>query len=273
MFGLFTLLHFASLIVVIVFIIKLIVRKVKGNEIGNFKTIIFISLIVWVGSFIVMAITVPKTDNTSNSVATIEDADNEIEAPTADSTEQVELETVEESVMSDIEDKPDSNPMELSDYQEENIESQQTTQTEDDSKLDEQESEIVSDDINIELDELQLLFCDLVSFENRNDVYNFVKENDYYVHWFSGDHHNASSCYVGMTSKSVSSRPRDREGAVINIEFEHDGSIKRFGYTIGGSAAFFSDFELTYENGYFCYAGETFEDGEPAMQNYLKDKV
>ena len=121
----------------------------------------------------------------------------------------------------------------------------------------------------VELDDLQRLFCELSSANTRSDVNDIVKERGLSVHWFQGYHYNAASCYVGMSAAAVSDRPRDREGAVIDIHFLQDGNIEKMGYTTGGSASFFSDFKLTYENGEFHYVGEAFEDGEEAMQLYL----
>ena len=142
-----------------------------------------------------------------------------------------------------------------------------------DSKIEDSKefSENVSSElqIDIELDKLQKLFCELPSLKNRDLVNDYIKEHGFNVNWFGGYYYNASSCYIGLTSYAVSKRPRDREGAVIDVYFSNDGNIEKMGYTTGGSVGFFSDFKLTYENNKFHYNNETFDNGENAMQLYL----
>ena len=121
---------------------------------------------------------------------------------------------------------------------------------------------LLSDITYVELDALQKLFVDLPTFVGRDDVNAFIKDNGFHSHKFTGD----KEYYIGLTAASVSSRPRDREGAVIEVIYDNDGNISQVGYTIGGSVGFFKDFELTYENGKFHY------DGEAAMQLYLANK-
>lgn len=136
--------------------------------------------------------------------------------------------------------------------------------------LSDTEKKITLEEIEyVELDELQNLFCEISTLKDRDDIYNTIKDTEFKVHWFQGYHYNASACYIGLTGSSVSSRPRDRKGAVIYVDFSNDGMIEQMGYTIGGSASYFSDFELIYTNGQFLYDGDTYDDGVAAMQLYL----
>lgn len=120
----------------------------------------------------------------------------------------------------------------------------------------------------VELDELQKLFISIPTFSGRDEINAYIKENGFASHKFTGD----KEYYIGMTAASVSSRPRDREGAVIEVIYDNDGLVSQVGYTIGGSVGFFKDFELTYENGKYHYDGEEYDDGEAAMQLYLANK-
>lgn len=126
-----------------------------------------------------------------------------------------------------------------------------------------------SDITYIELDELQSLFIKLPSFADREEVNEYITDNGFYVHWFGGYHYNASSCYIGRTAISVSARSRDREGPVIDLYFNQDGSLSKMGYAIGGSVYSFEKFELTYTDGSFHLGSKNFDDGETAMQIYL----
>ncbi len=126
----------------------------------------------------------------------------------------------------------------------------------------------LSDITYVELDALQKLFIDLPTFAGRDDVNAYIKENGFNFHMFTGN----KDYYIGLTAASVSSRPRNCEGAVIEVIYDNDGKILQVGYTIGGSIGFFEDFELTYENGKFHYDGDEFDDGEAAMQLYLANK-
>ena len=117
----------------------------------------------------------------------------------------------------------------------------------------------------VELDELQKLFISIPTFSGRDEINTYIKENGFASHKFTGD----KEYYIGLTAASVSSRPRDREGAVIEVIYDNEGLVSQVGYTIGGSVGFFKDFELTYENGKYHYDGEDYDDGEAAMQLYL----
>ena len=103
------------------------------------------------------------------------------------------------------------------------------------------------------------------SFPGRDDVNAFIKANGFYSHKFTGD----VTYYIGLTSASVSSRSRDREGPVIEVDYDNDGKISWVGYAIGGSIGFRDNFKLTYEGGKSHYDGAEFDDGEAAMQLYL----
>ena len=127
----------------------------------------------------------------------------------------------------------------------------------------------LSDITYVELNELQKLFIDLPTFADRDEVNNYTKEHGFSIHWFGGYHYNASSCYIGMNASAVSDRPRDREGEVIDLHFNNDGTLSQIGYALGGSVSFFENFDLTYTGGTFHYDGEDFDDGEAAMQLYL----
>lgn len=122
-----------------------------------------------------------------------------------------------------------------------------------------------SDITYVELDDLQKLFVDIPTLENKEEINAFIKENGFYSHEFTG----AKEYYIGLTSKSVNTRGRDREGAMIQIAYNNDGSVSKAGYTTGGSVGFFDDYELTYIDDKFHYNGEDYDDGEAAMQLYL----
>lgn len=123
----------------------------------------------------------------------------------------------------------------------------------------------LSDITYVELDDLQKLFIKIPTFTGKEEINAFIEENGFYSHEFTG----AKEYYIGLTSQSVSTRGRDREGAMIQIEYNSDDSISKAGYTTGGSVGFFDNYELTYIDDKFHYNGEDFDDGEAAMQLYL----
>jgi len=123
----------------------------------------------------------------------------------------------------------------------------------------------LSDITYVELDELQKLFIDIPTFAGKEEINAFIKENGFYSHEFTG----AKEYYVGLTSASISTRGRDREGEMIHLSYNDDGSVSKVGYTIGGSVGFFDNYELTYTGDKFHYDGEDYDDGEAAMQLYL----
>lgn len=123
----------------------------------------------------------------------------------------------------------------------------------------------LSDITYVELDELQKLFVDIPTFAGKEEINAFIKENGFYSHEFTG----AKEYYVGLTSASISTRGRDREGEMIHLSYNDDGSVSKVGYTIGGSVGFFDNYELTYTGDKFHYDGEDYDDGEAAMQLYL----
>ena len=123
----------------------------------------------------------------------------------------------------------------------------------------------LSDITYVELDDLQKLFIKIPTFAGKEEINTFIEENGFYSHEFTG----AKEYYIGLTSQSVSARGRDREGAMIQIEYNNDDSVSKAGYTTGGSVGFFDNYELTYIDDKFHYNGEDFDDGEAAMQLYL----
>lgn len=123
----------------------------------------------------------------------------------------------------------------------------------------------LSDITYVELDELQKLFIDIPTFAGKEEINAFIKENGFYSHEFTG----AKEYYIGLTSASISTRGRDREGEMIHLSYNDDGSVSKVGYTICGSVGFFDNYELTYTGDKFHYDGEDYDDGEAAMQLYL----
>ena len=123
----------------------------------------------------------------------------------------------------------------------------------------------LSDITYVELDDLQKLFINIPTFANKEEINAFIEENGFYSHEFTG----AKEYYIGLTSKSINTRGRDREGAMIHLEYNSDDFVSKAGYTTGGSVGLFDDYELTYTEDKFHYNDEDFDDGEAAMQLYL----
>lgn len=103
MFGFFILLHLAGLVSAIVFLIKLIKGKIKGDDISKSKKYMLISLAVWFAAFILMIATTPKSDKTEDkddktetTVVTADTSDTEVNEKNTEKTEKVESEPVEE---------------------------------------------------------------------------------------------------------------------------------------------------------------------------------
>lgn len=123
----------------------------------------------------------------------------------------------------------------------------------------------LSDITYVELDDLQKLFINIPTFANKEEINTFIEENGFYSHEFTG----AKDYYVGLTPESIRTRSRDREGAMIQLAYNDDGSVSKAGYTIGDSVVFIDDYELSYTENKFHYNDEDFDDGEAAMQLYL----
>lgn len=129
----------------------------------------------------------------------------------------------------------------------------------------EKEKLSLSDITYVELDDLQKMFINLPAFSGKDEINTFVEDNGFYSHKFTGD----KEYYIGLTSQSISTRGRDREGSMIHLSYDNDGMVSKAGYVIDGSVGFFDNYELTYTDGKFHYDGEDFDDGEAAMRLYL----
>ena len=78
---LFTLVHLAALVCFIVFLVKMLKLKKAGEDHGQAKKLMLISIAVWIVSFIIVGITTPSTkDNqTGDSTATTEESTSKSE--------------------------------------------------------------------------------------------------------------------------------------------------------------------------------------------------
>lgn len=221
----------------------LLVRKKEMNPILKYGIIAVAWLFYLIIGFSGGSNDSGKNNNSNSGVTTIDETADSSEA-SAENDQIVVEKSSESSVDSDKQEITDNNEV--------------------------LEKKITLENISyVELDELQQLFVSLATFSDRDEVNSYVTEHGLSVNWFGGFHYNASSCYIGLNSKAVSDRSRDREGEVIDVEFQNDGKIDKFGYLLDGTVTFFDKLELTYENGQFHYDGETYDDGEAAMQLYL----
>ena len=156
--------------------------------------------------------------------------------------------------------------------QEKKAEPETEATTEQETKI-EPETEVETAASPIEMNSLQMLFVSLTTETNRDQIDSYITNNGLLKYAFSHD----CGYYIGYDSDSIRSRGRDRIGEAVDISFVTSGSLDKLGTVMSAEYAIHTGLTtssvLKFENDLFYYKGETYSNGEEAMQKFLSDNV